>query len=48
MTTILYFPPPRGEGSRVGGGRWQSDWTPTPTPPHKGEGLVTVSGLLHA
>ncbi len=37
-----FLPPPRVEGSRVGGG-WQFD-ARTPTPPHKGEGL-TVTGI---
>jgi len=43
------LPPPRGEGSRVGGGRQSVSRTPTPTPPHKGEGLtVTADDLLAA
>lgn len=35
---LEHFPPPRGEGLRVGGGRHSDSRTPTPTPPHKGEG----------
>ena len=37
------FPPPRGEGLRAGG-VWQLDSrTPTPAPPHKGEGSLEVT-----
>jgi hypothetical protein len=50
-----FFPPPCGEGKGGGVSRfcysaWQNRWkteikhTPTPTPPHKGEGLLAESG----
>ena len=39
---VLSPPPPRGEGLGVGGG-WQLDSrTPTPAPPHKGEGRIGI------
>ena len=38
----LNFPPPRGEGSRVGGDQLLDSRTPNPTPPHRGEGFTDV------
>ena len=42
---LTLFSPPRGEGSRVGGDRLWDSRTPTPTPPHKGEGLMVMRGI---
>ena len=44
VAASMSFPPPRGEGLRVGGREsWRRESyrlpSSTPTPPHKGEGL---------